>query len=72
MRYSRRSLGEGYLSYFFFGEVQLGSAHDFLCLPRIAGPDYRAGHGGMVQRPGNSDFSNKTVVVVGYCSHALD
>src|SRR6266478_5764010 len=70
---SGRGLGEGFdLVDFLSGEAQLASAHDFLCLTGIAGPDNGAGHGGMVQRPGDCDLANKTVVAAGYLSHALD
>src|SRR5947209_14419730 len=69
----RRGLGKGFdLVYFLFGEVQLRRAHDLLCLARIAGPHDGARHGGMMQCPGDRDFSNQTVVAVGYLSHALD
>src|SRR5438309_707575 len=70
---SGRGLGEGFdLVDFLSGEAQLASAHDFLCLTGIAGPDNGAGHGGMVQRPDDCDLANKTVVAAGYLSHALD
>jgi hypothetical protein len=66
---SRRGLDER-LDFvdFIFGEVQITSAHDSLCLRRIAGSDDGAAHGGITRRPGNSDFADRPL----WRSHALD
>jgi hypothetical protein len=53
---------------FIFGEVQITSAHDSLCLRRIAGSDDGAAHGEISQPPGNSDFDDRPL----WRSHALD
>src|ERR1700732_3524275 len=71
--FSRHGLGEGFdLVDFIFSEMHFASAHGSLYLPRIAGSDDSAGHGGMAQRPGNCDFADRTLVAVGYLSHAPD
>src|SRR6266436_2470929 len=64
---SGRGLGEGFdLVDFLIGEAQLASAHDFLCLTGIAGPNDGSRHGRMTQRPGDCDFADETVVAVCY------
>jgi hypothetical protein len=56
---SRGSLGEkGFdLGYFLIGEAQLAGPHHSLSLTRVAGADDRPDHRGMVQSPGDCDFS---------------
>ena len=60
------------LVYFLIGEAQIAGAHDSLCLPGIAGANDGAGHGGMVQRPGDCDFPDRTVVAVANLPQTLD
>ena len=71
---SRRGLGEElfYLVYFPIGKAQIARSHDSFCLPRIAGANDGAGHGGMMQRPGDCDFADRAVVAFGYLSQTLD
>src|SRR6202163_4785695 len=54
------------LIHFFITETQLARAHDSLRLLRVAGPDDGSGHSGMVQRPGNCHFADRTIVAFGY------
>src|SRR6266849_1609675 len=54
------------LVYFLIAEAQVARAHDSFRLLGVAGPDDGSGHGGMVERPGNCHFADRTIVAFGY------
>ena len=64
----RRGLNEEIfdLVHFFIAEAQVARAHDSFGLLGVAGPDDGSGHGGMVERPGNCHFADRTIVAFGY------
>ena len=70
---SGRGLGESFnLVDIILVEVKVAGTHDSLCLLRIAGADDGSGHGGMAQRPGDCDFTDRTVVSIRHRTQTLD
>src|SRR6267143_5846214 len=60
---SGRGLGEGFdLVDFLIAEAQFASAHDFLCLTGIAGPNDGSLLGRITERPVDRDFANDKAV----------
>src|ERR1700693_4108028 len=72
--FSRCSFGEEvfYLVYFFVAEAEVTCGHDSLGLAGVAGSDDGSGYSGMVESPGDCEFTDGAIVPVGNFAQAID